>query len=71
MGLAVGDQLQQAVEQLPLSGSFGYSQDTQKLQLLTEVTSSYSYLAMVQPRLTVRLRWMATFKRNRHRFGEV
>ena len=69
-GLVAGVNFNKQWSNFLLSGSFGYSQDTQTV-LATEVTSSYSYLANAQRRLTRRLRWMATFNGFHTGLGEL
>jgi hypothetical protein len=59
-GLVAGANFTKQWSNFELTGSFGYSQDTQTV-LATEVTSNYSYLASAQRRLTRRTRWLATF----------
>jgi hypothetical protein len=59
-GLIAGANFSKQWSNFDLSGSFGYSQDTQTV-LALQTTSNYSYLANAQRRLGRRLRWMGTF----------
>lgn len=59
-GLIAGANFSKQWSNFELSGSFGYSQDTQTV-LALQTTSNYSYLANAQRRLGRRLRWMGTF----------
>ncbi len=59
-GLIAGANFSKQWSNFQLSGSFGYSQDTQTV-LALQTTSNYSYLANAQRRLGRKLRWMGTF----------
>jgi len=69
-GLVAGANFSKQWSNLELSGSFGYSQDTQTV-LATQVTSNYSYTASAQRRLGRRLRWLATFNGFHTGLGEA
>ena len=69
-GLVAGVNFNKQWSNFLLTGSFGYSQDTQTI-LATQVTSNYTYMANAQRRLTRRLRWMATFNGFHTGLGEL
>jgi hypothetical protein len=69
-GLVAGANFSKQWSSWDLTGSFGYSQDTQTV-LATQVTSNYSYLANAQHRLSRRVRWMATFNGFHTGLGEI
>ena len=59
-GLVAGANFSKQWTNFDVGASFAYSQDTQTV-LATQTTSSYSYLANAQRRLTRRTRWIGTF----------
>ena len=69
-GLVAGANFSKQWSNFQLSGSFGYSQDTQTV-LATQVTSNYTYMANAQRHLSRRLRWMAMFNGFHTGLGEV
>jgi hypothetical protein len=69
-GLVAGANFNKQWSNFDLTGSFGYSQDTQTV-LALQTTSNYSYLANAQRHLTRRLRWMATFNGFHTGLGDV
>jgi hypothetical protein len=69
-GLVAGANFSKQWSNLELSGSFGYSQDTQTV-LATQVTSNYSYMANAQRRIGRRVRWLATFNGFHTGLGEA
>ena len=69
-GLVAGANFSKQWSNFELTGSFGYSQDTQTV-LATEVTSNYSYLASAQRSLSRRLRWLGTFNGFHTGLGEA
>jgi len=69
-GLVAGANFSKQWSNLELTGSFGYSQDTQTV-LALQTTSNYSYTALAQRRLGRRLRWLATFNGFHTGLGEL
>ncbi|MGB9084633.1 MAG: hypothetical protein WCC46_08435, partial [Terriglobales bacterium] len=69
-GLVAGANFSKQWSNFELSGSFGYSQDTQTV-LAAQTTSNYTYMANAQRRLTRRIRWMAMFNGFHTGLGEV
>ena len=69
-GLVAGANFSKQWSNFQLSGSFGYSQDTQTV-LADQTTSNYTYLANAQRRLSRRIRWMGTFSGFHTGLGEL
>ena len=69
-GLVAGANFSKQWSNFELSGSFGYSQDTQTV-LAAQTTSNYTYMANAQRHLSRRLRWMAMFNGFHTGLGEV
>jgi hypothetical protein len=69
-GLVAGANFSKQWSNLQLTGSFGYSQDTQTV-LATQFTSNYSYMANAQRILGRRVRWLATFNGFHTGLGEL
>ena len=69
-GLIAGASFSKQWSTMDVSASFAYAQNTETV-LATETTSSYSYNAIVQRRLTRRVRWMGSFNGFRTGQGPV